>query len=128
MEKRQEVSSNPIHVKDEKGNLSPTALIPFCEFGGNMSTMGVKFDQYDFPFCYAFKAKILEGQLCYVVDPNKYKRYLRNKDKIGLELYISLNEERKLSLKELNELNFNYSIDQSIEDNELVSLGTIGNI
>ena len=115
-------------MKDEKGNLSPTALIPFCEFGGNMSTMGVKFDQYDFPFCYAFKAKILEGQLCYVVDPNKYKRYLRNKDKIGLELYISLNEERKLSLKELNELNFNYSIDQSIEDNEMVSLGTIGNI
>ena len=60
-----------MHIIDEDGELSPTALIPFCEFGGNMSVMGVKIDQIDVPVCNSFRPKIKGDQLCYTVDPNK---------------------------------------------------------
>ena len=48
-----------------------TAMIPFCEFGGNMSVMGVKIDQFDVPVCNSFRPKIVQDQLCYTVDPNE---------------------------------------------------------
>ena len=49
------ITNHPVHVQDEDGNLSPTALIPFCELGGNMSVMGVEIDEFDIPFCNAFR-------------------------------------------------------------------------
>ena len=64
-------TNHPVHIQDEDGKLSPTALIPFCEFGGNMSVMGVKIDQIDVPVCNSFRPKIKGDQLCYTVDPNK---------------------------------------------------------
>ena len=60
-----------MHIQDKDGNLSPTALIPFCDFGGNMSVMGVKIDQFDVPVCNSFRPKIVQDQLCYTVDPNE---------------------------------------------------------
>ena len=51
--------------------MSPSAFIPFCEFGGNMSSMGVTIDQFDVPVCNSFQAKVLNDQLCYEVDINK---------------------------------------------------------
>ena len=104
------ISNHPVHIVDENGKIvSPTALIPFCEFGGNMSIMGGKIDNFDVPFCNSFRAKILGGQLCYEVDPNKFKKYLRSKDKVGLALYINFNKERKVSLKDLYDLKTNDS-------------------
>ena len=67
------VTKHPVHIADEDGNLSPTALIPFCAFGGNFSAMGVKMEQFNVPVCNSFKAKIVEDQLCYTVDPNRYR-------------------------------------------------------
>ena len=61
---------------DQSGNLSPTALVPFCVFGGNMSVMGVKIDEFDVPVCNSFRPKVLMDQLCYEVDPNKYKNQI----------------------------------------------------
>ena len=54
-------------------NLVITAMIPFCEFGGNMSVMGVNIEHFEVPFCNSFRPKILLDQLCYQVDPNEYK-------------------------------------------------------
>ena len=65
------LTNHPVHIQDKDGNLSPTALIPFCDFGGNMSVMGVKIDQFDVPVCNSFRPKIVQDQLCYTVDPNK---------------------------------------------------------
>ena len=64
-------TNHPVHIQDQDGKLSPTALVPFCEFGGNMSVMGVKIDQIDVPVCNSFRPKIKGNQLCYTVDPNK---------------------------------------------------------
>ena len=37
----QKYNNHPVHIIDMEGNLSPSAFIPFCEFGGNMSIMGI---------------------------------------------------------------------------------------
>ena len=80
---------------DESRQINPTALIPFCEFSGNMSIMGVKVDKIEVPVCNSFRPKIILDQLCYTVDPNEYKKYLDPKDELGLTLYINYNENRQ---------------------------------
>ena len=94
------MTNHPVHIVDVDGNLSPTALIPFCEFGGNMSVMGTKIDQFNVPVCNSFRPKILQEQLCYTVDPNMYKRYVDEKNvELSLGLFINYNEDRELSLE-----------------------------
>ena len=92
-----EVTNHPVHLADEKGHFSPTALIPFCRFGGNMSIMGLKIPEFEDPVCNSFRPKMSHDQLCYEVDPNKYKTFINEKDEISLELFINYNEDRKIS-------------------------------
>ena len=48
------------------------------------------------PICSSFKAKVLNDQLCYEVDPNKYKMNLNaNELRQGLKLYIDTNNDRQ---------------------------------
>ena len=58
--KLQKFTNHPVHIKEDY-ELYPTALIPFCEFGGNMSVMGVKIDQFDVPVCNSFRPKIIHA-------------------------------------------------------------------
>ena len=92
----QKVTNHPVHVQDQFGNFSPTALIPFCVFGGNISAMGVKIDQFDVPVCNSFRPKILRDQLCYTVDPNEYKHKIDKKGELSLSLFIHYNEDRQM--------------------------------
>ena len=92
----QSETNHPVHVKDKSGHLYPTALIPFCKFGGNMSVMGVKIDQFDVPVCNSFRPKIVKDQLCYTVDPNEYKHKIDLKSELSLALFIHYNEDRQL--------------------------------
>ena len=94
--KVQKLINHPVHIIDEKNNLSPSAMIPFCEFEGNMSIMGTRIKKFDVPVCSSFQAKILNDQLCYEVDPNRYKMYLNpNEIRQGLKLYIDTNNDRQ---------------------------------
>ena len=77
--------------------LPPTAMIPFCKMGGNMSVMGMKIDQLNFPVCNSFRPKIIRDQLCYQVDPNKYKDKIDLKGELSLSIFIDFNEDRELS-------------------------------
>ena len=88
--------NNPVHIIAEDGALLPTALIPFCKFGGNMSVMGVKIDQFDVPVCNSFRPKIIMDQLCYTVDPNEYKHKIDLKGELSLSLSIHYNEDRQM--------------------------------
>ena len=45
----QKATNHPVHHINKDGEFSPTALIPFCEFGGKMSIMGVQIDKFDVP-------------------------------------------------------------------------------
>ena len=86
----------------DEGNTSPTALIPFCDLGGNLSAIGVKIDQFDVPVCNSFKEKIVDDQLCYEMDPNLYinKDINENAKQFDLVLVIDYNEDRQLYLDE----------------------------
>ena len=94
------VTNHPVHLqtKDEndKIKLSPTALIPFCGFGGNLSVMGTKIDQFDVPVCSSFRPKIIQDQFCYTVDPNEYKDKIDLKGELSLSLFIHYNEDRQM--------------------------------
>ena len=56
-------TNHPVHIFDEKGNPSPSAFIPFCQFGRNISTLGSESDLFSIPVCNGFKAKLFYDQL-----------------------------------------------------------------
>ena len=86
-----------MHLFDEnEQNLYPTALIPFCEVAGNKSAMGIKIDQLDTPVCTSFRPKIVLDQLCYEVNPNKFRDVMIRNEEFSLTLYVSYNEDRQV--------------------------------
>ena len=93
--------------------MNPTALIPFCEFGGNISAMGVKIGQLETPVCNSFRAKIIKNQLCFEVDPNNYKDKIDLKGKLSLTMFIHYNEDRNFQ-------------DFSTDEENVITLNTIG--
>ena len=110
----EKLSNHPVHITNENHKLYPTALIPFCEFGGNLSVMGVKIDQFDVPFCNSFRPKIIKDQMCYTVDPNEYKNKIDLKGDLSLSLFINYNEDRQMD------------DDVSLEEHSII-VDTIGN-
>ena len=101
------------HIGDKDDDSIKTALIPFCEFGGDMSVMGVTMDDFDVPVCNSFRPKIVMDQLCYTVDPNEYKHKIDLKGDISLSLFIHYNEDRQME-----------DLDESFEPN--IRVETIG--
>ena len=95
-------NNHPVHIIDEEGNLSKSAFIPFCEFAGNLSIMGVKIDEFQYPVCNSFKARVMNDELCYEVDLNKYKDSddMEKKLKVGLVFFMDYNEDRQVLLNE----------------------------
>ena len=117
------ITNHPVHVRSTKGKLLPTALIPFCEFGGNLSIMGMKLKYFDSPFCNSFRERFVRNQLCYEVDPNKYKPFLNENAELGLTLFINYNEDRQMSpSKDLNISSKEYSL----VENKFLIVDTIG--
>ena len=132
----QKLSNHPVHILDDEENLSPTALIPFCEFGGNMSVMGIKIDQFDVPVCNSFKPKYVFNQLCYEVDPNEYvsKVFDERVTELGLTLIIDYNEDRQLIFNDIENQQFisdsktslNTFTNVELAKEDFVYLGTTG--
>ena len=90
------VMNHPVHIYDHHGKESPSALIPFCEFGNNMSTMGLEASKLILPVCDSFEAKYLNDQLCYEVDPNRFKNNVSSDEfRQGLTFYVDTNEDRQ---------------------------------
>ena len=80
-----------MHILDENKKLSPSSFIPFCEFGGNMSALGVKIEQFKVPVCNSFKPKIFKNQLCYEIYSDEFN--LNTKNKQGLLFVLDYNKE-----------------------------------
>jgi len=90
------MTTHPVHIVDNDGNLNPTALVPFCSISGNYSAMGVKIDQVEVPVCNSFRPKILRDQLCYTVDLNKFKQKIKFNKNVFFSFFIDYNEDRDL--------------------------------
>ena len=86
------MTNHPAHIKSRFS----TALIPYCEFCGNMSVMGEENDQFNVPVCNSFRPRIIGDQLCYTVDPNEYKDKVNLEGEISLSLFIHYNEDRQM--------------------------------
>ena len=115
MKNLHKVLNHPVHIFDENGMRSPSALIPFCQFGTNMLDMGKQTDMFKIPVCNSFKAKIFYNQLCYEVDPNKFihknSRYIEKELELGLSLLVDTNFNRHYSLrKRINKASINETL------------------
>ena len=100
--KLQKVISHPVHIVDDEGQLSPTALIPFCSVSDNYSAMGINISQFDVPVCHSFRPTILRNQLCYSVDLDKFKANNLN-ERVNFTFFIASNQEREFFLSIKNE-------------------------
>ena len=107
-------------------------MIPFCEFGGNMSSMGIKINQFDVPVCNSFQAKRLNDQLCYEVDLNRFANNNIEKDlDLGFVFVMDYNEDRQVTFKEEKQVKDSFTlvnrIDKSDENQQaFIYLNTIG--
>ena len=99
-----------------------------------MTAVGVNTDQLDVPVCNCFQTRILNDQLCYEVDLNRFS----NKDNIAKELksgfafVMDYNEDRQVTFDKISiQLEDKGLVSRMVEshDNEQASiyLDTIGN-
>ena len=129
-----DTAKHPVHFVNKEGQKSPSAFIPFCEFGGNMSQMGINIDEFDVPVCNSFQAKRLNDQLCYEVDLNRFtnRDNIKNELELGFVFIMDYNEDRQVTFKEAKKavsLSLVKSIDKSNENQHaFIYLNTIGNI
>ena len=98
-----------MHLSSRNNAKSPSAFIPFCDFGGKTSAVGVIMDEFSVPVCNCFEATILNDQLCYEVDLNRFS----NKDNIGSELKLGFNF--LMDYNEDRQVTFNRNINTSIK-------------
>ena len=124
---------HPIHIVSKDNRISPSAFIPFCEFGGNMSSVGVKINQFEWPVCNCFRAKILNDQLCYEVDLSRFsdKDSIERELKLGFNFIMDYNEDRQITFDSVTQQQKDQglasSIIQSDEDRHaFIRLNTIG--
>ena len=126
-------SNHPVHFIANENKKSPSAFIPFCEFGGNMSLMGVKIDQFEVPVCNSFEPKILNDQLCYEVDLKKFSdrnnkiRYLES----GFAFIMDFNEDRQSrfvnEFKRKTEIGLvNWISESNHEQSAFIYMNTVG--
>ena len=124
-----------MHIVNTENQLSPSSFIPYCEFGGDTSAVGVKIDNFDFPVCKSFQAKVLNDQLCYEVDLEKIVKE-KNIDvdkalKSGLSFVLDYNEDRQIVFEDQVSQNKDINLAKRIveseqEEHAFIYLNTIG--
>ena len=127
--------NHPVHIITEDNQMSPSAFIPYCEFGGDTSAVGVKIDNFDFPVCKSFQAKILNDQLCYEVDLNRFsnKSNIAKELGLGFNFLMDYNEDRQFSFfttenNKKNKFGLASSLVKSDENKKaIIHLNSIGN-
>ena len=91
--------NHPVHIVDsDTGKTSPSAFIPFCDFAGKMGDVGTKLPEFDLPVCNSFTKTVIDGQLCYELEVNKFYTEPRVEEQLtkGLTLILDYNEDRNL--------------------------------
>ena len=92
-------TNHPVHFKTKTGKRSPSAFIPFCDFGQKMNKVAEKIDEFEIPVCNIFQDILLNDQLCYAVDLD----LVSNQDniidelKLGFIFMMDYNEDRQVT-------------------------------
>ena len=84
--------NHPVHIHHPT---SVSAFIPFCFFGDDLDLTGRRIGELSVPVCDMFQEKVVNGQVCYEAEVNKYKTEANRKDVLvqGLSLIIDTNDE-----------------------------------
>ena len=92
--------NHPVHIINGNNQISPSAFIPFCSFGGNISSMGEIIDSFPVPVCNSFVPKVLHDEICYEVDLNRFRdnNNIGNELRLGFNFYLDYNEDRQVTL------------------------------
>ena len=99
-----------------------------------MSSVGIKIDQFNVPVCNSFQAKILNDQLCYEVDLNKYsnEKNIAKELRLGFNFLMDYNEDRQVTIHQDNKSDDFGLANSFVESNQnqhaFVYLDTIGRI
>ena len=136
-----DIINHPVHIVTKDNTVSPSAFIPFCDFGGNMSAMGVQINteyreeyrvNFSDPVCNSFQAKILNDQLCYEVDLQKFSdvNNIHGELKLGFNFLLDYNEDRQVTLDQVIHKK-SFSLANSFDESDrghhaIVYLDTIG--
>ena len=92
-------SQHPPHLVDSSGNLTPGALVPFCAYARNLTTLGRRIPGLDFPICDRFQPTVLNGQVCYVLNMEDANPLIQGATENGigkgLLLAVHMNENTK---------------------------------
>ena len=96
------VDNHPVHVLSNNTQLSPSAFIPFCDFGKNFKEFSNEVENFRVPVCNIFKQKIVHKQLCYEVDLEKIRDKNDSSSDLssGFSFFIDLNEDREIKQKD----------------------------
>ena len=104
--------NHPAHIINSHGVLSPSAFIPFCELGGNMTSLGVKIEEFNVPVCNSFVPKMFHDKICYQIDLEQYRdnKNIKTQLKKGLIFILDHNEDRQV---------FDYNKESNSDDSGL---------
>ena len=95
------VVNHPVHFVNKNMEKSPSAFIPFCEFGQEkMASTGVKIDQFHIPVCNSFEAIILGDQRCYQIDLNRFSTKDESELTSGFAFIMDYNEDRQVTFEQ----------------------------
>ena len=127
------VVNHPVHILTKNNQMSPSAFIPFCEFGGDMNVMGVKTSDFEEPVCNSFQEKILNDQLCYEVDLLKFsnKSNIDKELRLGFSFIMDYNKDRQVTqnqniiIKDKSGLTEKI-VDSNLAQHALIYFDTIG--
>ena len=112
------ISNHPPHIMiTGQQEVSPSAFIPFCSYGGIPSVMGTLYDKFNTSVCDKFKVTYLDGQLCYKVDVNEIKNKV-DKNKMeyhGIEFLLDYNFDRMAIL--VDDKDSTFIDDSMLEEN-----------
>ena len=116
-----EEMSHPAHILTGAGQFSLSSFIPFCQFGEDLAVLGRAAPQFRQPVCSAFQERVLEGQVCYQLDVNRYRARLdwRASMQFGLGLLVDTNQE--LDSRGIYFRNNNINTDGQVSLRSLVS-------
>ena len=98
------IINHPVHIITKDNQTSPSAFIPFCDIGGNLSAMGTKMENFDLPVCNSFVATNLHDQVCYEIDLKRFvdRNNIERVMKQGFNFIMDYNEDRQLAFDKHN--------------------------
>ena len=98
-----------------------------------MSTVGENIDHFEVPVCNSFQAKVLNDQLCYEVDLNKFsaKSNIAKELRLGFNFLMDYNEDRQVTVQQTNKSEdfglANSFVESDQNQHAFIYLDTIGN-